>query len=89
MSPTLAPGDVLVVSTLAHPDAGDLVLVKWADRPLAVKRLMRREASGGWWVERDSRTAGIDSFSHGEVPPDGLHAVVLARIWPRPRRFRR
>lgn len=92
MAPTLAAGDLLLVrrvdSPLASTDAGtepapgDLVIVKWPDQPLAVKRLLHREADGTWWVERDA-DRGIDSWSHGAVPAQGLRAVVLRRLWPR------
>lgn len=84
MAPTLRPGDVLVVEAGRLPDVGDLVVVRWPGQPVAVKRLLTRERDGGWFVERDSRTVGIDSLSHGPVPQEGLLATVLARLWPRP-----
>ena len=65
-----------------------MVVVTWRDhRPLSVKRLLRAEPDG-WWVERDNPAEGVDSWSAGTVPPDGLLAVVLLRLWPRPGRVR-
>ena len=55
------------------------------DRPVSVKRLVRREPEG-WWVERDSPDAGVDSWSVGAVPDDDLLGVVLLRVWPWRRR---
>ena len=92
MLPTLHDGDVLLVRRLrpaADPGPlGRLVVVRLpGDRPLAVKRLTGRGPDGGWWVERDSRVEGVDSWTVGELPDDAVHAVVLARVWPRPHRL--
>jgi hypothetical protein len=55
-------------------------------RPLAVKRLVA-VGDDGWWVERDNAREGVDSWQVGAVPGRGRVAVVLARVWPRPRAF--
>ncbi len=87
MRPTLEDGDVLLARRTSTAVPGALVVVRWpGDRPVAVKRLVARDR-GGWWVERDSAQEGTDSWSAGAVPPEGLLAVVVARLWPRPRRF--
>lgn len=96
MEPTLRDGDRLLVRACAglRPDAvdavpvGSLVVVRWpGDRPAAVKRLVRTEPDGGWWVERDNPQEGVDSWSlDAAVPPVGRIAVVVARLWPRPGR---
>ena len=86
MRPTLRDGDLLLVrgGRRAVPGPGRLVVVRWpGPLPVAVKRLVHREASG-WWVERDNPSEGVDSWSAGAVPQDGLLAVVLCRLWPRP-----
>ena len=85
MLPTLRPGDRLLVRYGARPRPGALVLVRFAGRPLAVKRLLRHEPGGGWWVERDNPAEGVDSWSLGAGAEHDLVAVVLGRLWPRPR----
>ena len=86
MVPTLRDGDVLLVRLGADARPGEVVIVAWPDRPLSVKRLLRREPDGGWWVERDGRE-GVDSWSIGAVPRTGLRGTVLVRCWPRPGRL--
>jgi hypothetical protein len=88
MLPTLRSGDRLLVRYGAVPRPGSLVLVRFPGRPLAVKRLLRREPDGGWWVERDNPDEGVDSWALGAVADGDLPAVVLARLWPRPRLLR-
>ena len=85
MLPTLRPGDRLLVRYDARARTGRLALVRLPDRPLAVKRLGVRD-DAGWWVERDNPGEGVDSWTLGRaVPPEDVVAVVLARLWPRPR----
>jgi phage repressor protein C with HTH and peptisase S24 domain len=86
MSPTLRDGDVVLVRFGARVRAGDLVLVRWVARPgqLSVKRAAR-PAERGWWVLGDNDHGSTDSRTLG--PADVL-AVVRARLWPRPSRFR-
>jgi phage repressor protein C with HTH and peptisase S24 domain len=87
MEPTLRDGDRLVVRYDVTPRAGQIVIVRLPGRGgVSVKRLVRRDADG-WWVERDNPAEGVDSWLVGAVPPDDLHAVALARVWPRPRRL--
>jgi hypothetical protein len=88
MRPTLADGDLLLVRWGASPRAGDLVLARLpGGRPLSVKRAVQRQ-DDGWWVERDNPAEGVDSWAVGAVPDGDVAAVVLARLWPRPRRLR-
>jgi phage repressor protein C with HTH and peptisase S24 domain len=87
MLPTLREGDRLLVRYDAEPRPGALVLVRFPHRPVAVKRLLRREPDGGLWVERDNPAEGIDSWALGAVPAADLVAVVLVRLWPNPRRL--
>jgi signal peptidase I len=85
MQPTLREGDRLLVRHGALPRAGDLVVVRLPDGVVAVKRATRREP-GGWWVERDNPSEGMDSWNVGAVPDDRVVAVVLLRVWPVRRR---
>ena len=89
MQPTLQPGDLLTVLWGGAVRVGDLVVADLpGGRGTGVKRATRREP-GGWWLERDSTEAGSDSWLFGAVPDADVRAVVLARLWPRPRALRR
>ena len=85
MLPTLRDGDRLLVVHGAPPRVGRLAVVRLPDGVLAVKRVSRREP-GGWWVERDNPAEGVDSWTVGAIPERDLVAVVVARLWPSPRR---
>jgi phage repressor protein C with HTH and peptisase S24 domain len=88
MLPTLADGDRLLVrSGCRGAAAGRMGVVRLpGGRPISVKRLARREGSN-WWVERDNPDEGVDSWQVGAIPDDDLLGVVVARLWPRPRRL--
>lgn len=86
MVPTLRAGDRLVVAYGATPRRGDLVVVRFPERPLSVKRAARTVREG-WWVERDNPHEGVDSWLMGAVPVRDVLAVVRLRLWPRPRLF--
>ncbi len=83
MTPTLRDGDRLLVRYGTTPRAGRLAVVRFSDGVVAVKRLDHRSPSG-WWVVRDNAFEGRDSWSGGAIAKDGVLALVLARIWPRP-----
>ncbi|MFZ5848317.1 MAG: S24 family peptidase [Actinomycetota bacterium] len=81
MQPTLYDGDRLLVLHGAPPRPGGLTVVRLPDGVVAVKRATRREP-GGWWVERDNPTEGVDSWLVGAVPDTDVLARVLVRLWP-------
>jgi SOS-response transcriptional repressor LexA len=83
MQPTLAEGDLLVVDRQRAVYAGCLAVADLPDGPTAVKRVVHGD-DDGWWLERDNPRVGVDSWTVGAVPPDAVHGVVLARLWPRP-----
>ena len=89
MLPTLREGDRLLVRHGARIRAGDLVVARFADGTLAVKRAQerRRTASGahGWWLVSDNPDEGVDSRHRGPVAEDQVLAVVRLRVWPSPR----
>ena len=91
MRPTLAPGDRLLVRHGAPVRPGAVVLARFADGTLAVKRAAERRttASGrpGWWLLSDDPSVGVDSRHRGPVPDEDVLAVVLVRVWPRPVRI--
>jgi len=92
MEPTLHEGDRLLVLYGARPRRGKLAIVRLPNdahgvpRPLAVKRLTRRDPQGGdgWWVERDNPREGLDSWAVGTIPAAGIRARVILRV---PNRF--
>ena len=93
MLPTLAEGDRLLVRHGGRVTPGSLVVARFADGSLTVKRAVeeRRTASGApaWWLLSDNRAEGVDSRHRGPVAEDRVTAVVLARVWPSPRPGRR
>jgi phage repressor protein C with HTH and peptisase S24 domain len=86
MLPTLRDGDRLVVRYDAVPGVGRVLVVRFPDGTVAVKRATVRERDG-WWVERDNPREGTDSATVGTIPDADVVAVVLARLWPGPRRL--
>ncbi len=93
MLPTLREGDLLLVRYDAAPRPGDLVVARFADGTVAVKRAVeeRRTRSGaaGWWLLSDNPDAGVDSRHRGPVDAADVLAVVRLRLWPSPRVGRR
>ena len=86
MLPTLRAGDRLLVRYDVPPRAGQVVVVRFPDGTLAVKRATVRDGAG-WWVERDNPVEGTDSAIVGTIPDTDVLAVALGRMWPRPRRL--
>jgi len=84
MLPALRPGDRLLVSYRRRPAAGELVVARFADGTVAVKRAAERR-DDGWWLTSDNPHEGVDSRHRGAVADDDVLAVVVARLWPRPR----
>jgi phage repressor protein C with HTH and peptisase S24 domain len=79
MEPTLREGDVLLVLHGGRPREGGLVVVRLPDGVVAVKRAVRREP-GGWWVERDNPTEGVDSWRVGVIADGDVLARVVGRV---------
>jgi hypothetical protein len=88
MRPTLEPGDRLLVRYAAPVAAERLVLARFADGTLTVKRAVEprqtRTGGPGWWLLSDNPEEGVDSRHRGVVPAQDVVAVVVARLWPRP-----
>jgi hypothetical protein len=91
MRPTLAPGDRLLVRYAATVHADALVLARFADGTLAVKRAVERRTTRtgepAWWLLSDDPARGVDSRHRGPVAERDVVAVVVARVWPAPRRL--
>lgn len=88
MRPTLEPGDRLLVRYAAPVTAGRLVLARFPDGTLAVKRAVGRRSTRtgepGWWLLSDNPDDGVDSRHRGVIAERDVVAVVVARLWPRP-----
>jgi len=93
MTPALHPGDRLLVDYRRHPRPGDVVLARFPDGTLAVKRVDGRRTTSagapGWWLLSDNPTDGVDSRHRGALRDEAVLGVVLLRIWPRPGRVPR
>lgn len=91
MLPTLQPGDRLLVRYGATPVPASLVLARFADGTLAVKRVAyaAETVSGGrgWFLLSDNPGEGVDSRHRGALGADAVLGVVRARLWPRPGRL--
>ena len=90
MLPTLRPGDRLLLGYRRTPVEGALVVARFGDGTIAVKRAVERRLTRtgepGWWLLSDNPAEGVDSRHRGVVPAAEVRAVVLARLWPRPGR---
>ena len=93
MVPTLREGDLLLVRHGARVRAGDLVVARFVDGTLAVKRAVEtrptRAGGEGWWLLSDNPEEGVDSRHRGPVARDRVLGVVRLRLWPSPRLGRR
>ena len=91
MLPTLEPGDRLLVRYGAAAAPGALVLVRFADGTLAVKRVAyaAETVSGGrgWFVLSDNPDEGVDSRHRGALADEAVVAVVRGRVSRRPWRL--
>jgi SOS-response transcriptional repressor LexA len=89
MRPGLSPRDRLLVSYRRTPGEGDVVVARFPDGTVAVKRAVERRTTRtgapGWWLLSDNPEAGVDSRHRGVIPDGDVLGVVLARVWPRPR----
>lgn len=89
MLPTLRSGDRLLVRHGAPVCPGDLVVARFANGTVGVKRAVERRTtrsgSPGWWLLSDNAEEGVDSRHRGSVADADVVAVVRLRLWPSPR----
>ncbi|MGZ6807667.1 MAG: S24/S26 family peptidase [Mycobacteriaceae bacterium] len=88
MSPTLSDGDIVLARMNVAVRSGVVVLVRWSQRPgqLSVKRAVRHELDGQWYVLGDSPDGSTDSRTLG---PATVVGVIACRLWPKPARLDR
>lgn len=90
MRPGLLDGDRLLVRYGAAVRPGAVVVARFADGTLAVKRAVGRRTTSddrpAWWLLGDNPDS-VDSRHRGPVPDSDVLGVALARVWPRPRRL--
>lgn len=81
MTPTLCPGDLVLVRHGAPIETGQVVLARFRSYPdlLVVKRADRADGSG-WLLLSDNAAAGSDSRQYGVA--DVLGRVVLRQRGP-------
>jgi hypothetical protein len=79
MTPTLRTGDRVLVRHGARIRPGDVVLAAFDDLPgiPVIKRAVRREADGRWWVSSDNAFAGGDSSVHGAATVSARASAIL------------
>jgi phage repressor protein C with HTH and peptisase S24 domain len=91
MMPLLRPGDRLLVDYRRPPRTGDVVVARFSDGVLAVKRAQEpaRHHSGedGWLLTSDNLAA--PGARRAPVPGSAVLGIVVLRVWPRPRVLRR
>lgn len=91
MLPALREGQRLVVRYGSRVSPGDVVVARFADGTLAVKRVLERrslrDGRPGWWLVSDNEAEGVDSRHRGPVGEDAVLGVVRARLWPPTRRL--
>ena len=88
MRPGLVDGDRLLVRYGAAVRPGAVVVARFPDGTLAVKRAIERRTTrdgrAAWWLLGDN-PEGVDSRHRGPIPEADVVGVALARVWPRPR----
>ncbi len=89
MRPLLRPGDRLLVRYGAAVRPNALVLARFPDGSLVVKRAVEprptRTGEPGWWLLSDNPGDGVDSRHRGPIAATDVVAVVRVRLWPSPR----
>jgi phage repressor protein C with HTH and peptisase S24 domain len=86
MLPAVRHGDRLLVRYGADVKPGDLVVARFADATVAVKRAAERRTTPhgdpGWWLLSDNADEGVDSRHRGTVADSDVLAKVILRLWP-------
>jgi nickel-type superoxide dismutase maturation protease len=92
MVPALAPGDWVIADRRAYrsrpPEPGHVVAARDPRDParVLVKRVIRAEPDGRFWLEGDNPAESTDSRVFGPVARRLVFARVVFRYWPHPGR---
>ena len=87
MVPTLRDGDAVLARRGGRaPRPGDVVLARFPSRPdlLVIKRIVRGESPGLYWIQGDNELVADDSRRYG---PAAIEARVVFTWWPRLKRL--
>jgi nickel-type superoxide dismutase maturation protease len=90
MSPTLLPGDLILVNTRAYaqrqPKVGEVTVfsVPEQSNSFHVKRISTQTDEGTFIMRGDNLSASLDSSYYGEIPLKNLHGEVVRFIRYRP-----
>ncbi len=88
MMPALRPGDRVLVDYRRPARPADVVLARFPDGTLVVKRADSRRSTvagePGWWLLSDNPDEGVDSRHRGALADGAVLGVVRLRLWPRP-----
>lgn len=90
MSPTLLPGDLILVDTRAYaerqPKIGDVTVFSVSEQSNSfhVKRIRARTDEGAFIMRGDNVSASLDSRYYGEIPLKSLLGEVVRFIRYRP-----
>lgn len=78
MTPTLTPGQFVLVDTRRRPDPGDLALARHPDQEdiLVVKRVGSITGDGDFVLMSDNPVAGTDSRKWGPLGSDRIEGTV-------------
>lgn len=87
MNPTLADGDLLLVSFTATPKDGDMIILDTSDMEgwnnsstQIVKRYYAEYSTDGYYVLGDNPDHSYDSRHFGEIDKDRLVGVVVCDL---------
>lgn len=86
MEPTLREGQRLLVVYGGRVRLGGLVLARFPDGAVVVKRVADRRTTRtgapAWWLLSDNPAEGVDSRHRGPIADQDVLALVVARLWP-------
>ena len=77
MAPSIEPGSYAVVSSLARPKAGDVVVARHPFKDMRVIKRVKQITEGRYFLEGDNKDASNDSSTFGTVDRNAILGKVL------------